>query len=104
MLTTGKKKIYLSGKLDCKNAGIYVAYCRYYEAKDKVSAYVGRTSTSFSKRWTTYRADFKKQVRACDTAKYDNEKDSSALRRHIERYHSAHLLRPFALDYKVVSS
>ena len=66
----------------------------------KVSAYVGRTSTSFSKRWTTHRADFKKPISTSEHAKYDNEKDASALRRHIERYHPEED-KNFHLCYKV---
>ena len=62
--------------LTCKDWGIYVAICQICEA-----VYVGQTSTSFSKRWNSHRATWRKGCKGVG--------DQAALRVHYDTQHPA---------------
>ena len=56
IITTAKgKQIKLWQNLNCKNYGIYVAQCEICQKQ-----YVGQTKNTFSTRWNTHRAVWKK--------------------------------------------
>ena len=73
-LKTGKI-IKLKNNLNCKNFGIYAAQCN-----ECGEYYVGQTITSFSKRWSSHRHNWKNMV--------TNEiNDRAALKLHYTKKH-----------------
>ena len=74
--TTKGKQIKLWQNLNCKNYGIYVAQCEICQKQ-----YVGQTKNTFSTRWNTHRAVWKK-------FDLSDNNDKSALLRHYANCHT----------------
>ena len=74
--TTKGKQIKLWQNLNCKNYGIYVAQCKICQKQ-----YVAQTKNTFSTRWNTHRAVWKK-------FDLSDNNDKSALLRHNANCHT----------------
>ena len=90
-LVIGKDKCQIKYDLNCRSSGIYVAVCTQQGCKD---SYVGKTVTSFSKRFNGHRGKW--------VGAGPSNKDDTALLDHY-RYNHADTYRTWINDKKVVA-
>ena len=89
ILLASGKQFHLRSSLTCKDWGIYVAICQICEG-----VYVGQTSTSFSKRWNSHRATWRRSCKGVG--------DQAALRVHYDTQHQADKDKELPQAFRVI--
>ena len=97
--STTKETVNLKQQLTCKDAGIYQLRCKACIANNvsKIGTYVGMTCTSFNKRMSGHRTDFKTNIRIDP-----KNADRYALARHYKEKHANMALPTFEEAFELI--